>query len=234
VTRLLQKRRERFFVEEAARALNKAWRVGPDRLHPDFLVTEGTHQFGLEVAEIFKGPLKKAGSAMKEMESNVQRSIELLRTEYEAASNIPLSVKFAGTLKAETKAKVIQALVAEEFGSKPLGHHAVIDVAKGLRVFATRAIRPDWLSVNDCVGWVNANPTTLIADLIQKKSKKLPKYLEAAGPDMRLLIVADRIHNSGKMVLEERPSLNLRGFRVVYFYSYPDSVTVSCASPLAS
>ncbi len=232
VTRSLQKRRERFFVEEAKRVLGKTWSLGPDCEHPDFLVTEDARQFGLEVAEIFNGPMRRAGAAMKEMESNQQRSIELLRTEYEATSNIPLSVKFAGTLNAKTMAKVVQALVAEEFASKSLGHQVVIDVAKGLRVFATKAIRPDWLRVNARVGWVNANPTTLINDLIEKKSKKLPKYLEAAGPDVRLLIVADRIYNSGKMMLEERTSLNLRGFQVVYFYSYPDSVTVfHCLTP---
>jgi hypothetical protein len=113
---------------------------------------------------------------MKEMESNIQRRVEVLRTEYEAASNIPLSVKFAGTLTAETMAKVVPALVAEDFASKPFGHHAVVDVANGLRVFATKAFRADWFNVNDRVGWINSDPTPLISDLIDKKSEKLPKY----------------------------------------------------------
>jgi len=229
VTRSLKKRRERFFVEEAARVLGKAWSLGPDREHPDFLVTEDAQQFGLEVAQIFNGPRRRAGSAMKEKESNVQRRVKVLRIEYEAASNIPLSVKFTGTLTAETMAKVVPALVAEDFASKPFGHHAVVDVANGLRVFATKAIRSDWFSVNDRVGWINSDPTPLISGLIDKKSEKLPKYIEAAGPDMRLLIVADRTYNSGKLMLEDCPSLNLRGFRAVYFFSYPESVTVSIA-----
>jgi hypothetical protein len=111
VTRPLKKRLERFFVEEAAKSLRKAWGIGPDREHPDFLVTEGTQQFGLEVAEIFNGPRRRAGSAMKEMESNIQRSVGVLRNEYEAVSNnIPLSVKFLGNIKAATIATVIPAL----------------------------------------------------------------------------------------------------------------------------
>ena len=137
-----------------------------------------------------------------------------------------------GTIKAATIATVIPALVAEDFASKPLGHHVVIDVTNRLRVFATKAIRADWFSVNDRVGWANSNPTTLIADLIKMKSEKLPN-MEAAGPDMRLLIVADRTYNSGKLMLEECPLLNLRGFLAVYFFSYPKSVTVSIAPPLA-
>jgi hypothetical protein len=230
VTRPLKKRLERFFVEEAAKSLRKAWSIGPDREHPDFLVTEGAQQFGLEVAEIFQRATK--ASRFGHEGDGIQHPAE--RWSPSAVSNnIPLSVKFVGNIKAATIATVIPALVAEDFASKPLGHHVVIDVTNRLRVFATKAIRADWFSVNDRVGWVNSNPTTLIADLIKMKSEKLPKYMEAAGPDMRLLIVADRTYNSGKLMLEDCPSLNLRGFRAVYFFSYPESVTVSIAPPLA-
>jgi hypothetical protein len=40
LTRPLQKRRERFFAEEAARLLGKNWNLGEDREHPDFVVAE--------------------------------------------------------------------------------------------------------------------------------------------------------------------------------------------------
>ena len=43
-------------TEEAAKFMGKTWDVGPDREQPDFLVTEGAQQFGLEVSEIFAGP----------------------------------------------------------------------------------------------------------------------------------------------------------------------------------
>ena len=85
-----KKKRERFFVEAAAKLMNKTWSLGPDREHPDFLVTEGAQQFGLEVSEIFTGRRDRAGSAMKEKESKAQRAVDALRREYEAITNIPL------------------------------------------------------------------------------------------------------------------------------------------------
>ena len=63
----------------------------------------------------------------------------------------------------------------------------------------------------------------------------LPRYKECTGlDDIRLLVVANRIMNSGKLSLQERPALNVRGFQVVYFLSYPESVTVfECADNTA-
>ena len=49
MTRPTQKRRERFFVEEAAKLLGKTWILAEDREHPDFIVTEGEQRLGLEV-----------------------------------------------------------------------------------------------------------------------------------------------------------------------------------------
>jgi hypothetical protein len=81
--------------------------------------------------------------------------------------------------------------------------------------------------VNDRAGRVDRNPTDLIAKEIEKKSEKLPRYKECSGlDDIRLLVVANRIMNSGKLSLEECPALDLRGFQVVYFLSYPESVKV--------
>ena len=61
MTRPSAKRRERFFVEQAARLLGKTWNIGPDNECPDFIVSEGLHIFGLEVSEIFTGPQRKRG-----------------------------------------------------------------------------------------------------------------------------------------------------------------------------
>jgi hypothetical protein len=44
---------------------------------------------------------------------------------------------------------------------------------------------------------------TAIADAIESKSKKLPRYEAAVGPVVRLLLVANAILNSGKMRLHE-------------------------------
>jgi hypothetical protein len=65
MTKSVQKKRERFFAEEAARLLGEAWDLGADREHPDFLVTEGSKKFGLEITQLFVGPQGGDGSSLK-------------------------------------------------------------------------------------------------------------------------------------------------------------------------
>ncbi len=191
VTRLSKKSQERFFVEEAAHLLGKNWILGPDREQPDFIVAEDALQFGLEVSEIFAGPQSSSGAAMKRMESQTQRVVNSLRNEYEATTSIPLVVKFVGNMRAENFAAVIPALIAMDFASKEIGHHAVLDEGKGLRVHATKGFRTDWYSVNHRVGWVDLRPQQQIDQAIERKSKELSSYMSAAGSDVRLLLVAN-------------------------------------------
>src|SRR5262249_16198329 len=121
---------------------------------------------------------------------------------------------------------VFSQLVAEDFLSKPVLHHVVIDTHKGLRAHVTKALLPDWFSVNDRVGWVHRDPIEKITDAIKAKSAHLQKHREATGQDVRLLLVANLINNSGKLRLEQSLALDLRGFRAVYLFCYPDGVTV--------
>ncbi len=222
----MKKEDERFFVEEAAKLLGTTWSLSPDRESPDFLVTEGTQKFGLEVSEVFMGPQSRDGSKIKEKESKTQKAVNALRLEYEEITNIPLRVQLVGDMCAKNMAKVVPALVAEDFASKPILHHVKIKLGDGISVHVTKAFRAEWYSVNDRVGWVDCDPIQRIADAVEKKSKKLPAYKEEVGLDIRLLLVADRINNSGKLMLKERPALDVQGFRVVYFFSYPECVIV--------
>src|ERR1700730_13593238 len=173
MTRPTQKRRERFFVEQAAKLLGKTWILEEDREHPDFMVTEGRQRFGLEVCEIFVGPQDRAGSAMKRTESGVHRQLEALRREYEAITPTTLRVRIVGRLNPENMAAIVPALIAEDLASKPVGHHVIIDQCNGLRLHVTKALRPEWLSIVHRVGWVDRNPLPIIADAIRKKSEEL-------------------------------------------------------------
>lgn len=85
--------------------------------------------------------------------------------------------------------------------------------------------------MNDRVGWVDHDPKKSIIAAIEKKSKQLRRYKECSGlDDIRLLIVANQVMNSGKLLLQDRPVLGLRGFQAVYFFSFPESVTTfGCA-----
>ena len=229
MTRPAKKRHERFLVEQAAHLLGKAWHIGlEDRENPDFLVTEGDHHFGLEVCEVFTGEQDESGSSMKKLESKKRKFIDELRRQYEAATAVTLTVKFVGITDAKDLATVVSALLAEDLAGKALGYHCVIDQNSGLRLHVTKALRADWYSVDDRVGLVNLSPMPRIVDAVEKKSQKLAEYSRAAGSDIRLLVVADRIFNGGKLApgeISPLDTLDTKGFRVVYFFSSPESVT---------
>jgi hypothetical protein len=121
-------------------------------------------------------------------------------------------------------AAIVPALVAEELATKPVGHHVVIDRGNGLRLHVTKSFRPEWFSVNHRVGWVNRNPLPIIMDAIEKKSKELHRYRAAGSADIRLLLMADRIHNGGKLLLDDTAEVDTKGFQVVYVFPYPEPV----------
>ena len=96
----------------------------------------------------------------------MQQTIDALRREYEQFENIPLWVRFVGDVRDETLATVVPALLAQDFPSKAIGAQIIIDEDRGLRVYATKAFRPDWFSVNDRVGWVDRNPEKRIVEVV--------------------------------------------------------------------
>lgn len=223
MTRPIKKAQERFFVEQTAKFLGANWIIEAAEEGPDFLVIAGEEKFGLEVSEIFTGPQSQSGSFMKGAESINQNKLDALREKYEALQNTPLRARFVGDLSVENLAGAVTAIIKYDFASKPIGHHLVIDEDNGLRVLVTRALRAEWFSINDRVGWVDRNPHTKIADAIKDKSKKLDRYLECAGPDIRLLLVANRMNNSGKLHLQAQAKFDFCGFAKVYFLSYPEA-----------
>ena len=232
MTRPLQKRRERIFAEEAARLLGTIWDLGDDREHPDFIVTDSEHRFGLEVMQIFVGPQGEDGSSLKTAESRMQRTLNALQRDYEAIEDIPLTVQLVGNMEADNLATVIPALLAQDLPAKPLCYHFVHDTTVAhpfrarLRVHVTKARRANWYSINDRAGFVDRNQHGIVGDAIAKKANELARYKQNAGDDIRLLLIADRISNSGKLTLDNGTQFNLSGFKAVYLFPYPEDVIV--------
>jgi hypothetical protein len=233
LTRRNQKAEERFYPEQAARSLSRLWTLGNDREHPDFVVNEDGWQFGLEVMELLTGSQGAAGSALKAGEARTQRTTDKLRREYESNPNsAPLVVRFVGNMEPADMATVVPALVEKDLASRPVGHKFVHDTTvkypfrARLRVHVTRAIRPDWCNILDRAGFVNRAPRGIIADAIAKKAAELPRYTQAAGGDIRLLLVTNCISNSGKLTLDEGAEFEFHGFSSAYLYPYPEDVIV--------
>jgi hypothetical protein len=195
------------------------------------LVIEDGAQFGLEVTELFAGQQGKGGSALKAQESFTQRSIDDLQCQYEAVSDVPLTVRFVGSMEPENLATVVAALVSQDLQSKPNGYHFVHDTTvqhphrARLRVHVTKG-RRDWYCINDRVGFVERNPQPAIARAIESKSKELDRYRVAVGDDVRLLLVANHLTNSGKLRLESSGKFDLYGFKAVYLLLYPEAVII--------
>ncbi len=125
MTKGLQKKKERFFAEEAGRLLGRAWDLGTDREHPDFVVIEGSEQFGLEIMQIFVGPQSSNGSLLKTGETKTQRILNDLQRQYEARENVPLIVKFVGDMAPDNMETVIPVLLAQDLPSKPVCYRFV-------------------------------------------------------------------------------------------------------------
>lgn len=235
MTRQSQKQQERIYAEQAAKLLGRSWVLSDDRECPDFIVTEEKMRFGLEIASLFVGPKGRKGASSRAEESASKRALEQLRKEFEAKVDLPLIVKLVGSKLGDSTcpanmAAVVPGLLAMDLPRKEIGYQdkfVVDDGPASLTVYVTRALRPDWYDVAHRVGWVDTNPVCYIADMIAEKAGRLTHYKENTDlEDIRLLLIADRIMNSGKMALNIPPDIGLGGFKAVYFFSYPEKVIV--------
>ena len=215
-----KKQTESYFVEEAAKLLGQNWQL-VGREEPDFIVTCDSHEFALEVTQVFVGKTTKKGSQDRRAESNRADWLDAIRAEYAKHSTADLSLKYLGAATDAAGTDILKMLLAEQFDDKSTLHQLEKRVADG-KLWATKALRPEWTFMSDGVGWVSRDGA-MIQQAIQKKSVNLPKY-SLANRDVRLLVVADRLKNSGKLTVDESFTPALHGFKGVYFLSYPDSV----------
>ena len=222
----MNKTQERFFVEEAARSLRLQWEVEEDRESPDFLIYDGKCRFGLEVSELFAGPVGIRGAIRKAAESIHQKMIDRCNRAYVKERDVPLRVAILGKVTKEAMEELLTILLAQDLATMRPGERFEVEKSDQFKAHVTRALRHQWFRVNDRVGWVNTNPLPTIEAAVAKKSELINTYREAAGADIRLLLVANRMFASGKLQLVEDSTVDTQGFRVVYFFSYPETVKV--------
>jgi hypothetical protein len=218
----VQKRRELYFVDEAISLLQVNWQVEICEA-PDFIVTCGDEKFALEVTEIQSGANTRKGSKEKQAESANTKWLESIRVEFDPDSQLPLDLKYLGKASDKAKHSLLEALRAERFAQRPILHLLETKLYDGGKVWALNAIVHRWQFMTDLVGWVSQDPVFL-QDVIAKKSSKIARY-RATHSDVRLLVVADRRVNSGKILLDAGICADLCGFNAVYFLSCP---TMAC------
>ena len=226
----MKKNQEKYYVEQAAEHLNVSWKIVKDRESPDFLISEEDHIFGLEVSELFCGLEEEKGSDDKAHESNNQTMIDWFQKKFEVEKSDFLTVAIWGSINETTMGKLHDDLLQIDFGSMNFGDKIVLEQPKELerserlKAYVTKAFRHDWYRLNDRIGFVNQNALHFIDNRVAEKAIKLDKYKINVGPDVRLLLIANWNNNSGKMRISEqseKPTFNPRGFKSVYFLSYP-------------
>ena len=223
-TQIMSKDQERIYVEHIAPALE--WAIVEERERPDFIVREGQQQFGLELIEAFNGPSRKKGSILKAAEATRQKRISNYQRRYTERGGPALSVKILGDPGEVELDQLIEKLQRCDFESLSIGEKLTIRVGEQTKVFATKALRPHWYSVDDTVGWVNPNASSILQCAIAKKAEQIDEYRNAVGSDVRLLAVANHLRTSGMLTLESGTNINTCGFHTVYFLPYPEDVHI--------
>lgn len=223
MTTARKKRQEALYVEACASQLAKPWSVVTDGEAPDFLIDDAGVRFGLEVTNLFLEDDGR-GSAIRWREGLGDKVMQTIRRAYEDQSGITIDLKLPRRPREADAADLVDKLIALKMGDKPVGTRAEFLLADGTIGRVQRSFHPSWLVIEDAVGWVDRNGGSLLQALIERKALKLREYERNTGREIRLLVIADRMRNSGKIEVRSNDRIDTMGFGIVYFFSYPDHV----------
>ncbi|MEW5949152.1 MAG: hypothetical protein AB1711_07040 [Thermodesulfobacteriota bacterium] len=227
MTTKYQKCVEIIYAKKTGELLDELWEVepSPDEVSwPDLIVTTKLGKFGLEVRELYLDESSK-GSAKKAIENNNMKNINKLANAYYKTTYYPIKADFLGDIGRHDQ--ILNTLIRgveqlSEFEQKRLEPY------NGCVIYIQRL--PDqlgeykrWNYVSDKVGWVSKIDQKVIEMAVVEKAKNLPKYSKKIS-DVRLLLVSDRIFNSGKARIANDIICDAHGFYKVYYLSYPEEV----------
>lgn len=220
-----QKAQERLFAERASALLNAHWILQAGE-GPDFHVTCSSGEFGLEVVQIFAGRRTRRGSRDTAQEARNDRLIAGARSAYETDRHDLLSVRIVGPPSQECLSELAGALARLDTTKMALGESRRIKLETGHTVYVTKGSRTGWVWITDRVGWIKRDGSELVQRAIKERTEKLHIYRSKDFGEVRLLVVADRRTNSGKILLADSHELDTGGFQAVYFLSYPDDLVM--------
>lgn len=227
-----QKELEKIYAAKAADLLGESWEISAshdEENWPDLIVRHQGEVFGVEVREIFSDEARK-GSRMKSDERFNIKALAAIAEMYYQQSGSPIRVNTLGSL--EEKEQILLALRAT---SEPLQEleQARVEVGRDCIAYVRRL--PEtfgkytrWTHVADRAGWVRNLDSFFIEEKIAEKAAKLKKY-QRYHNEVRLLLVANRVYNSGRMSFTNVIPADGQGFAEVYLLSYPDAVTKLCS-----
>ena len=200
-----------------------------DTERPDFVLVSGSGRTGVEVTRVPR-PGDATGSTTERDEALRRRTLADLARLYYRAGGLPLAVKVssASPLEGAHAAALVARLVAARAGmetNEQLVLHADERDALHLRAL------PDsfkeysrWEYLDGPVERAHTLDSALLEEIIVRKAKHLPHYRRGLR-EVQLLMVADRLHGSGKWRLpEDFARLPKHGFDAVHLLMHPIEV----------
>lgn len=223
---MVSKVQERIYAEKAIELLAVDWTLQDIPEPLDFEVRTENFRFGLEVRNVFAGGEETYGSPRRRKESINGRLIRSLAERYYAVGGRPITAQFLGKVADVNVNQVAQQLLV---ASAPLQswERTTLHIGKvkviltALPSSAGRYLR--WMVVSDRVGWARKVTCEELQAAIDRKKENLSLY-RAKYPEIDLLLVADRLLNSGRLLQDEEIIVNNPGFRRIYFMSYPEAI----------
>jgi hypothetical protein len=199
---------------------------------PDFILTNSSGRWGVEVTEVLQdsGP---HGSLVRRDEQERARFLARLAKVYYAAGGRPVLLKL-------TLPRHPSANFADDLAGRMLAERTVVPEGEQRKCYLRPAVEEQpfyltaltdefpaysrWLSIGDGVGWVRSVESATLNSIIATKAGKLAEY-RMSVPRVVLLIVANRLLNSGKFQLStELQTLDALGFEEVYLLVHPLTV----------
>lgn len=204
-------------------------RLGPsyviveERESPDFLISDGKVQFGIEVAQVFRnqGP---AGSPSKAAESRRMQYLRRLASDYYSRHGLPLLVKaqIPDRFDANTGALADRLRAARPADPWNRRQFTVRDYP-----FHLTSLPPEvgqyrrWVCINNSVGWRGWLATNDIGPVIDEKASKLSNYRKAIAR-VELLLVVDATRTSGMVRWRDGSLVPVaHGFDAIHLYFHP-------------
>lgn len=223
---MASKVQERIYAEKAIALLAVDWTLQSISEPLDFEVKTANLRFGLEVRNVFAGGEEKYGSPRRRNESINSRLICSLAKQYYAAGGRSIEAQFLGKVS-DVKVEQVAAQLMTASALLQPWQETVIHIDK-MKIFLTALPSSvghylRWTVVSDHVGWLRKVTCEELQAAINRKGKNLSLY-RTKYAEIDLLLVADRILNSGGLLQDEQIVVSNPGFRSIYFLSYPEAI----------
>lgn len=232
-----QKDEEIYFAMEFAKRAGLNWLVRASSSEidsPDLMVATPDGEFGLEHTQVFVGGRPRAeGSSLRGAEARRADRGKAILEECERTLNATLHIRFSSPVYQHEPTKTFEfdrlsngeiadAICSLPLAAASLGENLASSQFDRCKIWVKRAHRSRWEFIQDGVGFVVTQGSMAVQAAVADKSEKLVKYRAGGLSDVRLLVIANRIRNSGKLMLPDGAEIDRLGFNRVYFFSYPD------------